>query len=161
MPHPIYKQFPLPSGSTASIRLLRIQPNPDETADVECQLVLYPGLGLFSTRAHLYEALSYVWGSASNPQSIRIDGHHFPVTANLHAALLCLRDAYLERLIWVDAICINQGDDAEKATQVQLMARIYAQARNVIVWLGPATPETSRALEVVQTFAAKKAIRRE
>lgn len=41
--------------------------------------------------------------------------------------------------IWIDAICINQSDDAEKSVQVAMMADIYAGAKNVIVWLGEGT----------------------
>ncbi|KAF7676069.1 hypothetical protein GT037_005574 [Alternaria burnsii] len=37
---------------------------------------------------------------------------------------------------WIDAICINQSDLAERASQVQLMGRIYREAESVVVWLG-------------------------
>ena len=35
------------------------------------------------------------------------------------------------RFLWVDAICINQNDVAEREAQVKLMARIYQQADHV------------------------------
>jgi hypothetical protein len=38
--------------------------------------------------------------------------------------------------IWIDALCINQSDNVEKAIQVPLMGSIYTNARQVIVWLG-------------------------
>lgn len=38
--------------------------------------------------------------------------------------------------IWIDAICIDQSDSTEKATQVPLMSEIYRQALQVNVWLG-------------------------
>ena len=34
--------------------------------------------------------------------------------------------------LWIDAICINQFDDAEKSTQVQDMANIYKDAEQVV-----------------------------
>lgn len=40
------------------------------------------------------------------------------------------------RLIWVDALCINQEDDRERAGQVKIMGSIYQRARLVKVWLG-------------------------
>ena len=41
-----------------------------------------------------------------------------------------------ESLIWIDALCINQGDLQERATQVKLMGRIYERAESVNIWLG-------------------------
>lgn len=43
--------------------------------------------------------------------------------------------------LWVDAICINQDDPAEKGRQILLMGEIYAKATQVIVWLGYAGPD--------------------
>lgn len=66
---------------------------------------------------------------------------------NLHAALLRLRDHCFERVLWVDAICIDQKNPKEQGQQVQLMARIYSSANRVIVWLGEETEETKGALD--------------
>ncbi|EKG16420.1 hypothetical protein MPH_06389 [Macrophomina phaseolina MS6] len=41
-----------------------------------------------------------------------------------------------ERILWVDAICINQDDLEERAAQVKIMSRIYDKALEVLVWLG-------------------------
>ncbi|RMJ04826.1 hypothetical protein CDV36_014510 [Fusarium kuroshium] len=49
-------------------------------------------------------------------------------------ALKCLRNCSLDRIIWVDAICINQDDAEERGRQVQSMAKIYANASRVVVW---------------------------
>ncbi|KUJ11334.1 CNVH-domain-containing protein [Mollisia scopiformis] len=38
--------------------------------------------------------------------------------------------------IWIDALCINQEDNDEKAIQVGMMGRIYKSAKSVVVWLG-------------------------
>ena len=39
-------------------------------------------------------------------------------------------------LIWIDAICINAQDLAERSSQVRLMRRMYGNATQVLVWLG-------------------------
>lgn len=39
-------------------------------------------------------------------------------------------------LLWIDSVCINQADLAEKSSQVNLMGQIYKKAARVIVWLG-------------------------
>lgn len=83
-----------------------------------------------------YESLSYTWGSASNVKAIEVNGIFISVRRNLDRALRHFRRKDQERVLWIDAICINQSDDAEKSWQVKLMADIYRRARRVLVWLG-------------------------
>jgi hypothetical protein len=135
-----------------SIRLLRLMPHEDGKAPIQCQLFDYR-LQESGKETHLYEALSYVWGSDKKPLSISIDKRRLPVTANLHAALTHLRDHFLERIIWVDAICINQKDEIEKGEQVRAMAEIYCKANRVIVWLGEATADDDRTLKAIRIAA--------
>lgn len=47
-----------------------------------------------------------------------------------------LRDRRTSLVLWVDAICINQMDIAEKSHQVALMGQIYQQCSRVQIWLG-------------------------
>ncbi|EXA30773.1 hypothetical protein FOVG_17873 [Fusarium oxysporum f. sp. pisi HDV247] len=138
----------LPEGS---IRLLRLLPHQDEHAPIQCQLFDCALADSGSTRP--YEALSYVWGSENKPRSIFIDGCDLPVGENLYVALSHLRDRSIERTIWIDAICINQQDPKDKGHQVQSMAKIYAKASRVIVWLGEATPDNDQALEEIRIAA--------
>lgn len=74
-----------------SIRLLRLVPDENEEHLIRGQLFEYslqePGNG-----THRYEALSYAWGGENKPESISIDGFSLLITANLHTALLYLRD---------------------------------------------------------------------
>ncbi|KAF2177501.1 HET-domain-containing protein [Zopfia rhizophila CBS 207.26] len=145
-----YRYSSLPPGND-NIRLLRLIPNEDETAAIKCQLFNYslePGRG-----THLYEALSYVWGNPNETVPIFINEHVLLVTASLHAALLHLRDRSFERIIWVDAICINQADNEEKGYQIQSMGKIYGQATRVIVWLGKAEDDSDQALEAIRSAA--------
>lgn len=63
-------------------------------------------------------------------------GKPFPVGANLWVALYYLRHQGTAQTLWIDAISINQKDEAEKAVQVRQMGNIYSQAANVLAWLG-------------------------
>ena len=145
-----YRYSSLPPGPK-SIRLLRLLPSEDAAADIKCQLFNY-SLQL-SERTHLYEALSYVWGKQEDAKSISIDGRLFMVRDNLHRALLRLRNHSVERVLWVDAICINQEDDKEKEGQIKHIATIYNQANRVIVWLGDATGDSNQAFEHIRIAA--------
>jgi len=135
----VYRHSPL--SREGNIRLLRLMPHESINAPLKCQLFEYP-LSRIDHALHLYEALSYVWGCEDNRQSIYIQSddksasRRLLVTANLHDALLSIRDAHLERILWIDAICINQGDSDEKGHQVRSMAKTYSGASRVIVWLG-------------------------
>ena len=85
-----------------------------------------------------YEAISYAWGEpeSSSVEKILCNGIPFIINSNLAAALRKLRFPDQERALWADAICINQADFKEKASQVPIMRHIYENARQVIVWLG-------------------------
>ena len=118
-----YQYSPLSDGC---IRLLRLLPNRDERAPVQCRLFDYPLLdSCWEGRkgTHMYEALSYVWGSAEKPQHVATDDGHIPVTTNLHMALRRLRDRVLDRIIWIDAICIDQGNTQERGGQDLLLCQ--------------------------------------
>ncbi len=43
---------------------------------------------------------------------------------------------------WIDAVCINQKDVAERNSQVPLMAQLYTQAARVLAWFGPVEEKT-------------------
>jgi hypothetical protein len=91
-----------------------------------------------------YEALSYVWGKLPKPEMMEELKIHvndqtismLQITPSLTMALKRLRLQAKNRWLWVDAVCINQKSDAEKNSQVPLMAKIYSNALNVCVWVG-------------------------
>jgi hypothetical protein len=147
-----YHYSPL-SSVHDSIRLLRLKPHEDETADIQCELFEY-SQGNSCKETHPYDALSYVWGNPDEKLPIFIHGHSFDVTVNLRAALSHLRNHSLERILWVDAICIRQEDEEEKEKQIQSMAKIYGQANRVVVWLGEAADDSDLALEEIRIRAA-------
>ncbi len=137
------------------IRLLRLLPHKDPAAQIKCELFEYSLQGSHM-HTHLYEALSYVWGNANDTLEICLHGCTAHVTRNLHAALLQLRNHSIERILWVDALCISQKDDEEKEHQIQLMAEIYARANRVIVWLGEESDHSEIALENIRRAADSK-----
>lgn len=93
-----------------------------------------------------YEAVSYTWatedGDASLSQRILCSYAGSPkttalaVTKNCASALRRIRDRNYERTLWVDAICIDQSNKEERGAQVRLMADIFSQATQVLVYLG-------------------------
>ena len=128
-------------NSSEQIRLLTLMPGKgDEVINCEQVTIL-----LDDTLA--YEALSYAWGSPETTHSILFHGNHFPVTTNLHTALQHLRQPETPRCLWIDALCIDQLNDAEKSAQVQLMGDVYRRASQVLAWLGEAKDDSDFALD--------------
>ncbi|KAF2264135.1 HET-domain-containing protein [Lojkania enalia] len=141
-----YKYAPLPVDPF-TIRLVRLFPSSERSAPIHCELVTYPISQ--SSGAHIYEALSYVWGPQEDAHQISLGPHkcRVEVRRNLHAALTYLRDPIFERVLWVDILCINQKDDTEKAHQVAAMGRIYGYAQRVIAWLGEEADDSAFAFQ--------------
>jgi hypothetical protein len=143
------------------IRLLRLLPSKDNTEILRCDLFEY-ALFQGDSRGHLYEALLYVWGGDEKPQVLYIsndskDLRGLAITKNLYMALSSLRNHKLPLVIWVDAVCINQTDAAEKENQIRLMPAIYAKASRVVAWLGEAADDSDLVLELIRTTAAMSA----
>jgi len=84
-----------------------------------------------------YCALSYAWGSSERSIPIIVQGQSLLVTPNLLEALVHFRSGGVESWLWIDSICINQANDAEKSVQVQRMRLIYQNAKEMLAWLGP------------------------
>lgn len=74
---------------------------------------------------------------------------------SFHTVLLSLRSPHSAegRVLWVDAICINQEDVAERNEQVPMMDRIYQNAWRTIVWLGPETQEGPESFSMLHDLA--------
>jgi hypothetical protein len=83
-----------------------------------------------------YDALSYEWGDASQLKALQLNGSRILVRENLWDALDSLRDEKYPKALWVDFLCIDQNNIAEKNKQVPLMAFIFRRAQQAIIWLG-------------------------
>jgi hypothetical protein len=104
-----------------------------------------------------YHALSYVWGSEVDAVAVDFGPDRVScvrITQNLAVALLHLRWPDRPRIMWIDAICIDQRNDAEKSQQVAIMGGIYKHASCTVAWLGPEADGSHRALELVQEIGA-------
>jgi hypothetical protein len=107
--------------------------------------------------ARPFVALSYVWGTKeaySRHKIICQPAHELDLTANCYEALWHIRKIFGRTTIWVDSICINQDDDDEKISQLQLMEDIYSQAEAVYIWLGPGDDASDRAMGFLQKRAS-------
>lgn len=164
LPAYLYKRLPGPR----SIRLVRVIGFGQDGLNkliVKCTIETHE---LDSIPA--FQALSYTWASpmyeesnrtnsaesgkedALHGQEIELDGSSCAISGNLFSGLSWLAETKMQDYIWADAICIDQGNMAEKATQISLMGDIYSGAKNVIVWLG------SESSDLFDFSAARKTL---
>ncbi|PQE27760.1 hypothetical protein CJF31_00009991 [Rutstroemia sp. NJR-2017a BVV2] len=140
----IYNSLPLirpaekdiPDRRSVLVRLLKLLPG-DEAQPIRCSLGV---VDLASPDMEAYEALSYVWGPPDSSASIVVNNQPFRVSYLLFQALVHLRDKETPRALWIDALCVNQNDLAERSSQVLYMHQIYSGVARVIVWLGGEEP---------------------
>ena len=141
----IYARAPF-SPSMREIRLVTIESG-NFTDEIRCSLKVVP-----LDAAGDYETLSYTWGDPTVTERIRLGGSAFNVTSNLADALRHLRNKEDPRIIWIDAICINQADIAERNTQVQMMRSIYSNTSVMNAWLGREDSESELAMAFLESF---------
>ncbi|KAF1829547.1 hypothetical protein BDW02DRAFT_509686, partial [Decorospora gaudefroyi] len=127
--------------SNREIRVLDLLPG-DGSDEIQCQVRVVD-----LDKQPDYEALSYVWGDTTIRKSIQVSGNTVMITPNLYHALLRLRYSTRRRTLWIDQLCINQWDVAEKAVQVAMMRDIYRRCSHCIFWFGEIDYDRDRELD--------------
>jgi len=141
--------------SNDEIRLITLLPAADRDSDVICNISI---VRLTEEDVPKYEALSYTWGSVDSRVRLRVSpdsDHSIDITRNLAEALPYLRDPVAPRVLWIDAIAINQKDLSERGQQVQRMADIFSLAERVIVWLGLDDADSKIVMETCEFLHTK------
>lgn len=152
---PWFQHRPLEDDNNR-LRLVKILPPRSDANDSLIELVVeHHGLGddLGKPRPE-YIALSYIWGSEEDMRVILMHGLPFKIRNNLHGFLIQTRNTMKNKdgsvYYWIDSLCINQERVKERNHQVQVMAEIYGRAHDVLVWLGGATDDSARAMELLK-----------
>jgi hypothetical protein len=157
---------PLATNKTR-IRLLRLHAGVIEDPTVTCQIFeaeflqgqaspsIVDSYGNLTNIAIEYEALSWRWSDETqSPHSIIVIGSDGKarkkrVSRTLGLAMKYLR-CELDRILWIDAICINQNDMEERSSQVSIMSLIYTHAQRVCVWLGEHDDDSRNAITFIR-----------
>ena len=148
-----YKYQPLSTDGT-EMRLISLLPGKlEEKVSVEIETVK-----LDIDTWPLYEALSYTWGAAEDLVPLRVGAltnKTINITQNLATGLPYLRLPDRPRVLWIDAISIDQNNLIERSRQVRRMGDIFQKAKRVIVWLGPEQDWSTLALNQMDLLASK------
>ncbi|ROW06932.1 hypothetical protein VMCG_04118 [Cytospora schulzeri] len=144
-----------PLSSPRSFRVLELLPSRNFDSTVCCEI----REASLDDRVS-YEALSYVWGVPTPGYSVSVDTKTLAVTPNCLLALRHLRLRSKQRVLWIDAICIDQRQRSqstpERNHQVKLMGEIYSKAQTVLVWLGASDPTTARSIRRLKLVGRTK-----
>ncbi|KAI6090564.1 HET-domain-containing protein [Hypoxylon rubiginosum] len=143
-----------PLGTDDEIRLVTLDPATSEEDPLRCSITNYRR----GAKAVDYYAVSYVWGEPVFSQNLEIrhsddDVSYLKITSNVDALLQRLRALNILRHIWIDAICLNQADENEKAQQIPVMGRIFKEAKGVHIWLGPEDDQTAKIFTFLEAAA--------
>ncbi|KAK5661068.1 hypothetical protein OQA88_10958 [Cercophora sp. LCS_1] len=113
------------------IRLLVLDPAASADAPLTCRIIQCPRAAEFPA----YSAISYVWGKQDFPAVLEIwsnrdaDGSSYlSITQNVDMVLRRFRFRGVEQYLRIDAVCLNQHDDLEKAQPIPIMGSICEQA---------------------------------
>lgn len=131
------------------IRLLRL-------SSTACDNSLELDLETFSLHERpSFRALSYTWSPKHPWHVVKCGGRDMIVGDNLWQCLNRLRPVGGYTYLWIDAICVNQKDLAERSAQVQLMRKIYASAESTAIWLGEGGGAVNRGIELMRLLSLK------
>ena len=142
----LYKRL----GET-DIRLFTVSVHDRSTVSLELRTYL-------RTAAPKYDAISYTWGDDTSTTSVLCNGESLKIRTNLFNALPFIYDSRPEprtRPLWVDAICLNQDDNLEKAIHVPRMGEVYENATRTLIWLGEAADNSDLAMDNVESLTQK------
>ncbi|RMY29424.1 hypothetical protein D0866_08709 [Hortaea werneckii] len=165
--HSKYPYQPL-NKESLGIRLLTIYPATDPSeVPVKCSLS-HANLG--KEPKPTYETISYAWGKSKERQAIVVDDFSLEVPVSAERAIRRMRLRDQKRLLWIDAICVNQADTNEKDHQVGMLARpdaddnmfsmaeIYCNTSQGLIWLGEADDSTEKALSSINAACAEACV---
>ncbi|KAH8744940.1 heterokaryon incompatibility protein-domain-containing protein, partial [Hyaloscypha sp. PMI_1271] len=136
------------------LRLLRLKPG-DHDAPLCGEI--FPANIETAESLHKFEALSYVWGDSAKVDVIETSKGCIPITCSLSRALRAYRRPQDDRILWADAICIDQKNNAEKSKAVEIMAdAVYGKADRVQIFLGEESDDSNLAGELLNCIAEEK-----
>ncbi|KAL9564778.1 hypothetical protein ACKAV7_011230 [Fusarium commune] len=126
----IYKPL---DNTRQEIQLLTLIPSKDKDADIHCNIS--HAVPNTPSGNPVYEALSYVWGEPDFSEPIILNDHTFFITPILKYILSCLRRRYdQQRVLWVDAICIDQYREGVYRLLTDSQCMLGAAFREPTLW---------------------------
>ena len=141
------------------IRIVQLLPAAAREDELKCRILHVNRRisDLVEARSLRYSAVSYVWGVADFSRHILVhegeESYDMNITPAADCVLRTFRQPQVTVALWIDALCLNQSNEVEKAEQIPLMGEIFSEAEDVLVWLGPEDEHVEDALAILRIFA--------
>ncbi|KAI1083354.1 heterokaryon incompatibility protein-domain-containing protein [Whalleya microplaca] len=148
--------------SDDSIRLLELEQSRSPEDPIRCKLI-----HVDRSESLQYEILSCDWhNKEADTVPISLNGQTFDAPSELWTALRKVRLDDQPRLLWTDAICINQHleesdrstDEQERNEQVLRLRNTYQRAEQLLIWLGSASDRSDLVFKHLETCSSHKHI---
>ncbi|KAK7705562.1 hypothetical protein SLS64_007929 [Diaporthe eres] len=102
-----------------------------------------------------YKTLSYVWGPEQQPMHVlKTPSGDLSIKDALFTALSTLRPKREPLTLWIDALCINQGDNREKTQQIALLPETFQRSASTLAFFGGGD-EYSEAIQMLMQVRAR------
>lgn len=158
-----------------TVRLANLLPSVDRESVIRVNI-----LEQIHPETSVYEALSYAWKTESQLELVLcepIERHEATyssgdterseerlvrrrdrrsiatITTDLAEAIRCLRRPEQERLLWIDALCVRNGDHSDVAQQLNLTRTLYSKAQCTFLWIGSQDTSTAGMLGLIETLS--------
>lgn len=133
------------------IRIVLVYPSIDLSTGDQLPVCRLQTASLLDEPTPHYEAISYAWGERTGVAPVIINDQHrqHPASAIRVLQRFAPAEGSEPRRLWIDAICINQRDVAERNQQVAMMSDVYRNSSQTLVWLGEADANTAAAFEQI------------
>lgn len=157
-----------------TVRLVKILPSQDRDSVIRVNILEH-----LQPETSAYDALSYAWLTASDSEIVLCepvesdesthgnsdtdssDENSGPVldkrriltiNIDLAEAIRCLRKHDQERLLWVDALCVRNGDHGDVGQQLSLTGPLYSNARYTFLWIGSLSTFTNETVKLLENL---------
>lgn len=133
----------IPCDESSHIRLVQLKPG-RRNEDVSVQIVPVP-----FNEAPTYEAISYAWGEVNVTEPVSVNGVKCRIPVNLLAFFRQRQSMPDQSPLWIDALCIDQTNPADKKAQILHMAKIYCRCTQFTIWLGEESETSALAVNAL------------
>lgn len=143
---------PIPCDESSHIRLVLLKQG-KRNAEVCVKIV-----PVLFTEAPAYEAISYAWGQVGVTEPVSVNDVKCQIPVNLLAFFRQRQSMPDQSPLWIDALCIDQTNPADKKAQIMHMGKIYRKCTQFTIWLGEDSETSALAVNALTRIGSMESV---